>query len=99
MKILITGKHVDIGDSLKQHIKESSDHNIVKFFEDAVSVHVTLGKNNSSFTTDIIVNEGTGNGVIIKSSGENHDAYRSFDIAISKLSKRLQKYKKKNYRI
>ena len=95
MKVFISGKHLDIGDSLKEHIKESAEHNIIKFFEDAVSVHVIISKNHNVFKSDIIVNEGTGTGVIIKTSNEDHDAYKSFDSAMHKLARRLEKYKSK----
>jgi len=95
MKILICGKHFDIGDPLRAYISQSVEHNIIKFFEDAVSIHITISKSHNVFKTDIIVNEGTGTGVIIKSSNEDHDVYKSFEVALSKFTKRLSKYKAK----
>ena len=95
MQVIVSGKHLDIGDSLRNHIVDSVEHNVVKFFERAIKAHVIVSKQNYFFKTDIIVNEGTGTGIIIKSNAESEDPYISFDDAMKKLSKQLHKYKTK----
>ncbi|MDJ1305920.1 MAG: ribosome-associated translation inhibitor RaiA [Candidatus Midichloria sp.] len=95
MQILISGKHLDIGESLRQHIMFSVEHNVIKFFEYAIKSHVTISKQNHLFKTDIIVNEGTGTGTIVKSNAQHFDPYKSFDEAMAKLSKQLRRYKSK----
>ena len=95
MQIIVSGKHLDIGDSLRSHIVDSVEHNVIKFFEGAIKAHVTVSKQHYLFKTDITVNEGTGTGVIIKSNAESDDAYISFDDAVKKLSKQLRRYKTK----
>jgi len=100
MQIVVSGKHLDVGQSLRDYIMGSVEHNVIKFFEDAIKAHVTVSKLNNSkqnhlFRVDIIVNEGTGIRVIIKSNAEGFDPYQCFDIAIGKLSAQLRKYKSK----
>ncbi|MDJ1258129.1 MAG: ribosome-associated translation inhibitor RaiA [Candidatus Midichloria sp.] len=91
MQILISSKHLDIGESLRQHIMFSVEHNVIKFFEYAIKSHVTMSKQNHLFKTNIIVNEGTGTGTIVKSNAQHFDPYKSFNEAMAKLSKQLRK--------
>ncbi len=100
MHIVVSGKHLDIGESLRQHTEEKVTNNIKKYFENAIHAHVTIAKNHDVFHTDIIVNEGTGHGVIIKSNCNDLDPYRSVDNAIEKMEHQLRRYKSriKNHR-
>ncbi len=93
MKILISGQHLSIGDSLKAHIEQRVDKYVKKYFEHATTAHVTLIKEKSYIRTEIMINQGTGSDVIIKSTGEDNDAYRSFDVALQKADQQLRKHK------
>lgn len=93
MQVVVSGKHLDIGDSLRKHTETKVSDNIKKYFEQAIHAHVTIAKNQDKFHTDIIVNEGTGTGVIIKGSADDLDPYRSVDNAIGKMEYQLRRYK------
>lgn len=95
MKVIVSGKHLDIGNSLREHVESSLVDGVNKYFEQAVVAHVTVAKKSNLFRTDIIVNEGTGTGIIIKANSEEYDAYRSVDDAIHKIEKQLRRYKTK----
>ena len=60
MQVVVSGKHLDIGDSLRQHTETKVTDNIKKYFENAIHAHVTIAKNQEKFHTDILVNDGTG---------------------------------------
>lgn len=93
MKVIISGKHLDIGTALREHIEKTVQEQVTRFFENAVTTHVTMYKENHLFITDIMVNEGTGMQAIIKSHASDSDAYHSVDQAMRRIEVQLRKYK------
>jgi ribosomal subunit interface protein len=94
MKINVSGQHMDLGDAFRNHIEDSLKKNVKKYFENAVNANVALSKDRHHlFSTEIVVNEGTGTGVVIKGDSQDADAYRSFDVALAKIEKQLRRYK------
>lgn len=94
MEIKITGQHVDLGATLRAHIENSLSKSVAKYFDGAISGTVNMTKNRHHlFTTEIMVNEGTGNGVLIKAEEDDADAHRSYDLALEKIEKQLRRYK------
>ena len=66
MNITVYGKHIKIGESLEKHIIDHLTMTVKKYFKDALNAHVTIEKQGQLFETEIIVNEGTGTGTLIK---------------------------------
>jgi ribosomal subunit interface protein len=95
MRVIISGKHLNIGESLKKHVEVSLEHQVAKYFDRAIAAHVTIGKNNNAFGTDIVLNEGTGTKMIIKADGQEYNPYKSVNTAIHKLEHQLRRYKHK----
>lgn len=95
MKISVTGKKIDIGSSLKTHVESRLDSSVSKYFEKAIDANVVFSKESHMFRSDVIVNEGTGSGIIIKSNGIAADVYASFDMAADRIEKQLRRYKRK----
>ncbi|RZI45385.1 ribosome-associated translation inhibitor RaiA [Rickettsiales endosymbiont of Peranema trichophorum] len=95
MQITVSGKHINVGEALRQHIEDSLQKYIKKYFENAIYAHVTISKEAHLFETKIIVNDGTGHKTIIKGSAQEFDAYKSVDTAIIKIEKQLRRYKRK----
>ncbi len=94
MKITVSGQHMDLGEAFRTHIEGAIQTNVTKYFENAVNANVSVSKDRHHlFTTEIVVNEGTGTGVVIKGNGQDSDAYRSFDSALAKIEKQLRRYK------
>lgn len=94
MQVNISGQHMDIGQSLRDHIEASLTKHVKKYFEMAIHANVSMSKDRHHlFSTDIFVNEGTGNGVTIKASAQDSDPHRSFDLAVAKVERQLQRYK------
>ncbi len=96
MDILITGKQIDVGDSLRGHI-EKNIHSIVdKYFGEIIRARVCISKANISkehfkfhteLTFDIFGH------FSMNAQMEDIDAFRSFDLAMEKLSSRIQRYR------
>ncbi len=92
MNIVISGKHLDIGEALRTHVTESVQKNIKKYFANIVNIHITIGKDKDSFHTNISVNDGAGIHMI-NGDANDSDAYKSVDKAIKKIEKQLERYK------
>jgi ribosomal subunit interface protein len=95
MKIMISGKHVDIGESLSAHIEHRLEEGINKYLDRVTSVNVVVTKEAHMFRVDINGNTGTASGVIIKSSANAGDVYACFDAAAEKIEKQLRRYKRR----
>ncbi len=95
MQIQISGQHMSVGMSLQEYVKNRLLEIVNKYFSDAPAAHVHFAKQSRDFICDIVVNEGTGRHVVIKSEHICDDVYSSFDVAVSKLEKQLRKYKSK----
>jgi ribosomal subunit interface protein len=91
MKIQVTGKHTDIGESFNQYIQETLQGAVQKYFSDPVDAHVTLEKKGHQFYTEITSHVCQGFDVVVQ--GSDPDPYTSFDTAISRLKTRVTRYK------
>lgn len=95
MQISVSGKHIDVGTALKDHIENELQESVKKYFEHAVGANVILSKLRHNFSANIIVNDGTGTHQLMKASGEGGDAYAAFDQALMRIEKQLRRYKRK----
>lgn len=95
MQVIVSGKHLDVGTSLQAHAEEALKSRVKRYFDRAVTSHVTISKQGAFFLTDIVVNEGSGNGALIKGNSSETDPYHSVDSAIAKIEKQLRRYKNK----
>ena len=93
MILNISGQQVQIGQNLQDYVKKKLETKVKKFFKEAISVHVTFGKEGISFTAEIIVNDGVKHQSILKSNGKGSSAYAAFDDAIHKTDMQLRKHK------
>ncbi len=93
MQIKITGKHIDIGDGLRQHIEERLHGFRERFFEGSVHGNVTLEKQRGRFLSDCALHLATG--LHLQAHAENADPMACVDAALSHLEKQLKKYKQR----
>ena len=95
MKIIVSGKHMSVGESLQAHIESRIEEGITKYLDRVTSVTVVVAKDAHLFRVDINGNTGTSSGIIIKSSASGSDVYQTFDAAAEKIEKQLRRYKRK----
>ena len=93
MQIQVTGKNLDIGQSLRTQIEEKVSAHVNKYYDRAISVHVTVEKQKSSFEAECVLHLATG--LTLNSTGTAGDAYSSFDMCLEHLEKRLRRYKRR----
>jgi ribosomal subunit interface protein len=91
MVLRVSGKNLDIGEALRGQI-ESRIHGVMtKFVDGNYKGHVTVSKDSQGFRSDCVFYLPAG--ITLEATGMAHDAYASFDQTISKLEKRLRRYK------
>jgi len=95
MQVIVSGKNIDIGDSIREYAEEHLKPAIGKYFEHAVRANVTLQKSRHLFSCDIVVNEGTGRKTNICAHAEREDPYAAFGQCVQKVEKQLRRYKRK----
>jgi ribosomal subunit interface protein len=91
MKIIVSGKNIETGDSLKQHVDTAIQHIVDKYFGDILEVHVSFSKDGFRFITEISFH--VSRHFVVRTHGEEADPYRSFDLTLNKVEKRIQRYK------
>jgi ribosomal subunit interface protein len=93
MQLLINGKQLDIGGSLRQHIEREVPAVVEKYFDKATEASVTVSKEGNDFRTDIAVH--IGKGMLVQGHSVSGDPYGSFDDAAEHVGKRLRRYKRR----
>jgi ribosomal subunit interface protein len=91
MHIKVTGKNLDIGVALRQHVEDRLLQLQQKYFEGTVHGHVTVEKQRAGFYTDCTLHLATG--LTLQAHGSGAEAHPSFDEAATHLEKQLKRYK------
>lgn len=93
MDIRISGHQVETGAALQEHASDRLGAIVDKYFDRALSSHVTFGKAAGAFRCDIVTH--VTQGTILKAQGEAHDAHVALDNAAGKIEKQLRRYKRR----
>lgn len=93
MTLRISGKHMDVGESLKGKIEDRINDAVDKYFGHGFNGHVNMEKQGSFFLCDCLVN--LDSGITLQTSARETDAHASFDRAAERIEKRLRRYKRK----
>ncbi len=93
MTIKITGKNIDLGESLRSHALDRIEVALSKFSGRPLSGQISVEKNHDGFSTLCAIH--LESGLDIQSAGTGGDAYVSVDSAVERLEKRLRRYKRR----
>lgn len=93
MKVVITGKKMDIGESLTTHMEEKVREITEKYSLTPSGISVTMTKEGPMKRCEIDFH--LGREVHVHAHGKTDDAWVSFDETLSTLEKRLRKHKKR----
>lgn len=95
MQVNLSGKQIAIGESLTLYAKTRLQEVTQKYFANAPGAHIYFAKNNRDFACEIILQEGTGRHLVMKSNCSCDDIYSAFDKALGKLEKQMRRYRSK----
>lgn len=94
MDIRVSGHQMATGDALREHVDDRLGGIVDKYFDRAISSHVTFGKAPAgAFSCDIITH--VMQGLILKAQAEAHDAHTALDAAAAKIDTQLRRYKRR----
>jgi len=93
MPLRVSGKNLDIGESLRAHVTEKVEALIGRYFDGKVSGHVVISPEGSAYRTDCSLHLSSGTG--LQAEGRAHEPYASFEQAADKIERRLRRYAKR----
>jgi ribosomal subunit interface protein len=93
MPLRISGKNVDIGQALREHIEERIGDALGKYFDGGYNGHVVVRPEGPGYSTECTIHLDTG--TLLQASASAHEVYASADQAAERIGKRLRRYKRK----
>jgi len=93
MNLSVRGKQLDVGESLRSHVRANLEVAVGKYFPRPIEANVVFSREAHRFRSDISVH--VGRNIMVQSTSEDDDAYRAFDGACEKVAKRLRRYKRR----
>jgi len=93
MDITISGKQIDVGDSLRTHVEYNLVAAVGKYFDRPVDAHVVFSRNGHEFKCDSSVHLSTG--LTAQAHAVNSEIYAAFDQATDRIEKQLRRYKRR----
>src|SRR5579863_9894867 len=93
MHVTVTGRQIDVGDSLRGHVETATTAIVEKYFGKAIEAHVVFYRERHLISSDVSVH--AGRGMLVQCHGSSADAYAAFDSAADRLDKQLRRYKRR----
>lgn len=94
MRIQVAGRQMEVGEALKSRIEDELASGVGKYFSRATDAVVTVGRNGGAgVEVDCTVH--LSSGISLQAQGHAGDAHTAFDDAMSKLEKRVRRYKRR----
>ena len=91
MDVLVTGKQIDVGDSLRSYVQDKLSAGIAKYFDHPVETAVTFSREALQYRVDCTVH--LGHNLFLRSHAVAGEIYACFDAAEERIEKRLRRYK------
>jgi ribosomal subunit interface protein len=91
MTLRVSGKNLDVGEALRQHVLEKVEATVARYFSGSVAGHVVLTREGSGYRSDCMLR--LSSGVSLHAEGRAHEPYLCFDQAAGKIEGRLRRYK------
>jgi ribosomal subunit interface protein len=93
MNLTVSGKQIDIGEALRDHVQRSLDAAVAKYFDGALEGTVTFSRHAHEFRSDISVH--VGRNIMAQGHGTAGDPYVAFEAACEHVAKRLRRHKRR----
>ena len=93
MRIRVSGKDIDIGESLQTHVNQELGETLAKYAGRPTDATVTFSKDGHLFCCEIFVHLSTG--LVVQAKGGAADVYAGFEAAREKVDKQLRRHKRR----
>src|SRR5579863_7993621 len=91
MTLRVSGKNLDIGEALRQHVLEKVEATVARYFSGSVGGHVVVTREGSGYRSDCTLR--LSSGISLHAEGRAHEHYLCFEQAADKIERRLRGYK------
>ena len=91
MTLRVSGKNINIGEALRTHVTDRLNAVTGKYFDGAVTGHVTISPEGAGFRADCSLH--LTSGMLLQADGRAQDPYAAFDQSAERIEKRLRRYK------
>jgi ribosomal subunit interface protein len=93
MQLSVTGKQIDVGDSLRSHVEASLTSILAKYFGTAIEAHVVVSREAHLARAEISIH--IGRGIVVNGRAAAPEVYAGFDAAADRVAKQLRRYKRR----
>jgi ribosomal subunit interface protein len=93
MTLRVSGKNMDMGDSLRTKAEGHFDGVVKKYFDGGYTGHLTLEPEGSGYNALVMVHLDTG--AVLQASAYGGDAISAYEILTETIEKRLRRYNRK----
>lgn len=94
MRIQVAGRQMDVGEALRTRIESELESGVAKYFSRATDAMVTVGKNGAA-GVEVDCQVHLSSGISLQTQGHGGDAHSAFTDALTKLEKRVRRYKRR----
>ncbi len=91
MQLSVSGKHLDVGESLRAHVVDALSAAVERHFGSAIEGKTVFAHEGHRFRADVHVH--VARGLVVQSHATASDPYVAFDAAIERLETRLKRYR------
>lgn len=95
MQITVTGKQLDVGASLREHVETRLVDSVAKYFEQAIEATVVFSSSAKGRLIRADISVHARRNIRMRGRAEAEDAYAAFDAALERIAKRLRRYKRR----
>src|ERR1700693_6217807 len=88
MTLRVSGKNLDIGEALCQHVLEKVEATVARYFSGSVGGHVVMTRVGSGYRS--VCTFGLSAGWSLHRAGRTQEPYRGFEQAADKIESRLR---------
>mgnify|MGYP003123073636 CR=1 FL=1 len=88
MRYEVTGKHIDVGESLQSHVKTELSGVMEKYSQRPTDASIVFSKSGAEFVCEATVH--LSSGLNASAKGRSHEIYAAFDDACEKMDKQLR---------
>jgi len=93
MQVSVTGKHVDVGDALRERVSDELSTSIGKYFDRGGGADVVISREGHAFKVDCAVTLASGEHLV--THGLGGDAHVAVDAALARMASRIRRYKRR----
>lgn len=93
MRIQVSGKQIDIGDALREHVETELTAAVSKYADVVIDAEVTFSRDGHAYRADAVVK--LARGLTAKASDKANEIYAAFDGLATKIDKQVRRYKRR----